>query len=52
MEQPSYFSILTADVRYDKRLSDFARLLYSDITALCNKQGLLLCDQRLFCADF
>ena len=39
MEQPSYFSILTADVRYDKRLSDFARLLYSDITALCNKQG-------------
>lgn len=39
MEQPGYYSILTADVRYDSSISDFAKLLYSDITALCNKAG-------------
>ncbi|MCP3684001.1 MAG: helix-turn-helix domain-containing protein [bacterium] len=39
MEKPSYFAILTADVRYDKTLKPLARLLYAEITALCNKEG-------------
>lgn len=40
MEKPSYFSILTADVRYDRRLGKpNARELYSEITALSNKDG-------------
>lgn len=39
MEKPSYFSILTADVRYDKRLSASEKVLYSEITALANKEG-------------
>ena len=38
-DSPGYYSILTAAVRYDKDLSDFAKILYSDITALCNKRG-------------
>ena len=38
-ERPSYFSILTADVRYDKRLSASEKVLYSEITALANKEG-------------
>lgn len=38
-ERPSYFSILTADVRYDKRLSASEKILYSEITALTNKEG-------------
>lgn len=38
-EQPSYYSILTADVRYDKRLKPNEKLLYSEITALSNKTG-------------
>lgn len=39
INQPSYFSILTADVRYDERLKPNAKLLYSEITALCNMRG-------------
>ena len=40
-ETPSYFSILTADVRYDKRLKNHAdcKILFSEITALSNKYG-------------
>ena len=38
-DKPSFYSILTADVRYDERLSFFARVLYSDITAMCNVKG-------------
>lgn len=39
MEQPSYYSILTADVRYDRRLKPNEKLLFSEITALSNKRG-------------
>ncbi len=39
MEHASYYSILTADVRYDKRLKPNEKLLFSEITALSNKRG-------------
>ena len=39
MEHSSYYSILTADVRYDKRLKPNEKLLFSEITALSNKRG-------------
>ena len=39
-KKPNYFSILTADVRYDKRLSSTEKLLFSEITALTNKEGI------------
>lgn len=38
-QQPSYYSILTANVRYDKNLSDSEKILYSEITALSVKAG-------------
>lgn len=38
-EKPSYFSILTADVRYDERLKANEKIMYSEITALSNKYG-------------
>lgn len=38
-ERPSYFSILTADVRYDDRLKANEKIMYSEITALSNKYG-------------
>lgn len=38
-EKPNYYSILTADVRYDKELKANEKLLFSEITALANKYG-------------
>ena len=38
-DKPSYYSILTADVRYDKELKANEKLLFSEITALANKYG-------------
>lgn len=38
-DQPSYYSIITANVRYDNRLTDSEKLLFAEITSLSNKFG-------------
>lgn len=38
-EKPNYFAIIPANVRYDKKLTAYERLLYGEITALSNKTG-------------
>jgi len=38
-ENPNYYSILPANVRYDKKLTPFEKILYSEIVALTNKDG-------------
>lgn len=50
MEQPSYYSILTANVRYDPRLKNHAdcKVLYSEITALSNKYGYCHATNKYF----
>lgn len=48
MDNPSYFSILTAEVRYDKELKANEKLLYSEISALTNKKGYCTARNKYF----
>lgn len=46
--KPSFYSILTANVRYDERLSDSEKILFSEITALSNKYGYCTATNNYF----
>ena len=48
MEHPSYYSILTANVRYDNELKANEKLLFSEITALSNKNGYCHANNNYF----
>lgn len=47
-ERPSYYSIIPATVRYDKRLKAYERLMFSEITALSNKYGYCTASNSYF----
>lgn len=48
MNRPSFYVIIPANVRYDKALPDKAKLLYGEITALCNKEGFCWAKNEYF----
>jgi hypothetical protein len=48
MDHPSFYAIIPASVRYDKRLKPNAKLLYGEITALCSKEGFCWADNNYF----
>lgn len=48
IERPNYYSILPASVRYCKKISNFGKLLFSEITALSNKYGYCTASNMYF----
>ena len=48
MEKPSYYAILTAEVRYATNLSFFQKILYAEVTALAQKNGYCFASNKHF----
>lgn len=48
VEHRSYYAIIPANVRYDQRLKPNTKLLYGEITALCNERGFCWAGNEYF----
>ena len=48
MEKPNFYGIMPADVRYDKNLKPMEKILYTEITALSNKEGYCFATNSYF----
>ena len=47
-EQPSYYAVLTAEVRYSKLLKPMEKLMYAEITVLANTTGECFATNKYF----
>ena len=47
-EQPNYYSIIPAHIRYDDELKPMEIIMYGEITALANKYGFAYASNSYF----
>jgi len=47
-ENPTYYAVIPATVRYDNRLTMGAKMMYGEITCLSNKLGYCWASNRYF----
>ena len=48
IRQPGYYAVIPANVRYDKRLTANAKLLYGELTALAQAEGFCFASNEYF----
>lgn len=51
-DNPGYYAVIPANVRYDKRLKPNAKLLFGEITCLTNKKGFCWAENSYFAELF
>ena len=49
MDNPGFFAILPASVRYDRRLKPAEKIFYAEITSLADKTGYCYASNAYFC---